>query len=94
MLQLQAREEAKLLSLLLSLTEILDSFDQLTKVAMICDLLYPPEEQVHKQLFALVEDTARLLRGLPPMHHQGLTNVPACAVEHCPCPFPCDRDAL
>lgn len=78
MLKLEAREESKLLCLLLDLTEILDSFDQLTKVAMICDLLYPPEEQVHKELFKVVERTARHLRGLPALGALGAAGPGPC----------------
>lgn len=68
---LSAREETKLSNLLLDLIDIADSFDQLTKLAAIADLLYSPETGIHNEFYKSVEKTARHLRRLsgPPIPH-------------------------
>lgn len=57
--------EADLISHVIDLASKIDSFDQLTQLAQIIDLLYSHEDPVYAVIYAAVEKTARHLRGLP-----------------------------
>lgn len=50
---------------LIELAEIADSFDQLTKIALIGDALCFPGDTEHKALYKVIEGTSRRLRSLP-----------------------------
>jgi hypothetical protein len=45
--------------------QLCDSFDQLTKVALLGDFLLDPTSHYHKVLFTHLEFLCRKLRGLP-----------------------------
>lgn len=92
----------QLLENFLDLIEILDSYDQLGKLAVICNSLYEPTDPEHAPLFKAIEKVAVHIRGrhlgaapAPTGHHwDSRPFVPACSAQHCPCPTPCDREAM
>ena len=47
------------------LAQIADSFDQLTKIALLGDFLLDPTGHYHKGLYITIESICRKLRGLP-----------------------------
>lgn len=55
-------DNAKLTQLFLDLIAIADSFDQLGKIAAICDRLYHYSTPEHKDLFNALEKTALHLK--------------------------------
>lgn len=63
--KLTPSQETKFLSALVDLIECADDFTQLGLLASVGDMLYPPNDPVHKVLFEKLEKTSRHLRGLP-----------------------------
>lgn len=76
-----------LLETLLNLIDICDSFDQLGKIAVLCDHLYDPTDPEHPILFKALEKTARYLQKKPNIGRNEFK--PACNAPGCPCPIPC-----
>lgn len=84
----------------LDLIEILDSYDQLAKLAVVLNHLYGPLDPEHKPLFKAIEKTAVHIKGrhiaAPPAPTRARPFTPACSAMHCPCPAgnSCDREAM
>lgn len=90
MKNLPFHKEADLISHVIDLASKIDSFDQLSQLAQICDLLYSHEDPVYSVIYEAIEKTARHLRGLPiagvgvnTNTTAGLTSVNNCRCDDC-----------